>query len=188
LDLSELRGVDAAGILSLQALQAKGATIRGATPSIGQLLEGERREDREPGDSPTAKLRNVIIAAVVLSALVALALPARAADPLPSWNEGATKCSLVAFVDHVTQQGSLAFVPGARRDRRVPSQRHAVGRAADAFPGSVIKTNYEASGGRPARVNCTSLTIRAASPSVSTSSSAAGRCWQSTRPASVAGP
>ena len=36
-------------------------------------------------------------------------------DPLPSWNDGASKESIVAFVDKVTKPGSPEFVPPAER-------------------------------------------------------------------------
>ena len=36
-------------------------------------------------------------------------------DPLPSWNAGPTKASIVAFVDKVTKPDSPAFVPPAER-------------------------------------------------------------------------
>ena len=36
-------------------------------------------------------------------------------DPLPSWNEGAAKKSIIDFVARVTTQGSLDFVPPAER-------------------------------------------------------------------------
>ena len=39
----------------------------------------------------------------------------RAADLLPSWNEGAAKKSVVAFVEKVTNPGSPDFVPVAER-------------------------------------------------------------------------
>ena len=39
----------------------------------------------------------------------------QAADPLPSWNEGAAKQSIVEFVDKVTKEGSPDFVPPAER-------------------------------------------------------------------------
>lgn len=38
-----------------------------------------------------------------------------AADPLPSWNDGATKQSILEFVASVTAQGSSDFVPPAER-------------------------------------------------------------------------
>jgi len=40
---------------------------------------------------------------------------ARAADPLPSWNEGPAKQSIVAFVEKVTKPGSPDFVPVPER-------------------------------------------------------------------------
>ena len=40
---------------------------------------------------------------------------ARAADPLPSWNDGQAKQSIVAFVEKVTKEGSPDFVPVAER-------------------------------------------------------------------------
>ena len=38
-----------------------------------------------------------------------------AQDPLPSWNDGKTKKSIVAFVEKVTKEGSPDFVPPAER-------------------------------------------------------------------------
>jgi hypothetical protein len=56
----------------------------------------------------------------VLTALpVLLALPALAqtgaTDPLPSWNDTATKKAIVTFVERVTKQGSPDLVPPAER-------------------------------------------------------------------------
>jgi len=39
----------------------------------------------------------------------------QAADPLPSWNDGPTKQSIVTFVEKVTTPGSPGFVPPAER-------------------------------------------------------------------------
>jgi phosphoglycolate phosphatase-like HAD superfamily hydrolase len=36
-------------------------------------------------------------------------------DPLPSWNEGATKSTIVAFVENVTKEGSPGYVPPPER-------------------------------------------------------------------------
>ena len=41
--------------------------------------------------------------------------PSQAADPLPSWNDGAAKKSIIAFVAKVTKEGSPDFVPPAER-------------------------------------------------------------------------
>jgi len=40
---------------------------------------------------------------------------ARAADPLPSWNDTAPRKTIIAFVERVTKQGSPDFVPPAER-------------------------------------------------------------------------
>jgi hypothetical protein len=47
--------------------------------------------------------------------LLLLSVSANATDPLPSWNEGATKQSILAFVAKVTQVGSPDFVPVPER-------------------------------------------------------------------------
>lgn len=48
--------------------------------------------------------------------LLVLGTPAFAqTDPLPSWNEGPAKASIVAFVDKVTRPSSPDFVPPAER-------------------------------------------------------------------------
>ena len=52
-------------------------------------------------------------------ALLAIALAglttAKAQDPLPSWNDGKTKQSIVTFVEKVTKEGSVDFVPPNER-------------------------------------------------------------------------
>ncbi|MGH7389192.1 MAG: HAD family hydrolase [Candidatus Rokuibacteriota bacterium] len=52
-------------------------------------------------------------------ALAVLGLPpapgVHAADPLPSWNEGAAKKAVVGFVAEVTKEGGRDFVPPAER-------------------------------------------------------------------------
>lgn len=53
---------------------------------------------------------NFVIAAVFSSMALA-----RTADPLPSWNDGKTKQSIVEFVRKVTTKGSPDFVPPAER-------------------------------------------------------------------------
>ncbi len=56
-----------------------------------------------------------LFATALLIALAFTTSPARAADPLPSWNDGAAKKSLVDFVAKVTTEGSPDFVPVAER-------------------------------------------------------------------------
>lgn len=57
------------------------------------------------------------IRALVALALVFVAATAALAgdDPLPSWNDGAAKTSILAFVDKVTTAGSPDFVPVEER-------------------------------------------------------------------------
>jgi len=59
-------------------------------------------------------MRNIfkIIFIVVLTVTANIVL---AADPLPSWNEGGAKKSIVTFVEKVTNAGSPDFVPEAER-------------------------------------------------------------------------
>jgi hypothetical protein len=62
-------------------------------------------------------MRRVLLAAIALN--VPLAFGARAsaqtAGPLPSWNEGKAKQSIIDFVAKVTREGSPDFVPPAER-------------------------------------------------------------------------
>ena len=52
-----------------------------------------------------------IIAAALLAALAfTITTIARAADPLPSWNDGPAKKSIITFVERVTREGSPDFV------------------------------------------------------------------------------
>jgi phosphoglycolate phosphatase-like HAD superfamily hydrolase len=51
----------------------------------------------------------------LLFVLAGLPTLARAADPLPSWNDGAAKSAIVTFVEAVTKDGSPDFVPPAER-------------------------------------------------------------------------
>jgi len=55
-----------------------------------------------------------LLVALAVAVTVPLSL-ARAADPLPSWNEGATKRAIVAFVSATTTAGASTFVPPAER-------------------------------------------------------------------------
>ena len=51
-----------------------------------------------------------------LVALLTLGLPAQAqTDPLPSWNDGASKQAIITFVKDTTTQGNPKFVPPAER-------------------------------------------------------------------------
>ena len=43
------------------------------------------------------------------------ALAARAAEPLPSWNDGASRRAIIAFVEKVTEEKGGSFVPSSER-------------------------------------------------------------------------
>jgi len=60
--------------------------------------------------SAFAALPSALLVAAVLTATIA-----RAQDPLPSWNDGAAKQSIITFVDKVTKPGSPDFVPAPER-------------------------------------------------------------------------
>src|SRR5262245_1199418 len=55
-----------------------------------------------------------LLVSIGTSALL-LGAPARPDDPLPSWNDGAAKKSIVEFVSKVTTPGTPGFVPQATR-------------------------------------------------------------------------
>src|SRR6476619_7154865 len=57
-----------------------------------------------------------VVRTLAFAATVALlAAAARAQDPLPSWNDGPAKQSIITFVEKVTKEGSADFVPPAER-------------------------------------------------------------------------
>ncbi|MCX6483136.1 MAG: hypothetical protein NT146_07665, partial [Mycobacterium sp.] len=63
--------------------------------------------------------RNVLRGAwlAVLAVLVVLvsSCARAAADPLPSWNDGAARAALVSFVERTTNESSPDFVPAPER-------------------------------------------------------------------------
>ena len=52
---------------------------------------------------------------MTLGLVLALARPALAADPLPSWNDGSARKAILAFVQRVTTEGGPDFVAPAER-------------------------------------------------------------------------
>ena len=58
---------------------------------------------------------NKLLATALVWVLAVTSAIASAADPLLSWNEGAAKKSIVAFVEKVTKESSADFVPVAER-------------------------------------------------------------------------
>lgn len=62
------------------------------------------------------KTNPVLIAMqVLLLAGAILAHNTQAADPLPSWNKGASKSAIIDYVDSVTKAGSATFIPVPQR-------------------------------------------------------------------------
>jgi phosphoglycolate phosphatase-like HAD superfamily hydrolase len=63
------------------------------------------------------KIRNAFasVVAVLIATLSFAAQPARAQDPLPSWNDTGPKKAIIAFVAKVTKEGSADFVPPTQR-------------------------------------------------------------------------
>jgi hypothetical protein len=62
----------------------------------------------------TAHIRK-LLAAALLGTLAFTTTVSRAADPLPSWNDGLGKQAIVLFVEKVTKPGLPDFVPPAER-------------------------------------------------------------------------
>lgn len=60
-------------------------------------------------------MKHVLRAAVVLAVILIFCQTARAADPLPSWNDGPTKAAILDFVGKVTTDGTANFVPVEER-------------------------------------------------------------------------
>ncbi len=60
-------------------------------------------------------LRRVVLCSLLMFILVSAVTSARAADPLPSWNDGSAKKKIIEFVSKVTTAGSPDFVPVAER-------------------------------------------------------------------------
>jgi hypothetical protein len=76
--------------------------------------------DMKSGSVSSGLNRRVLLSAAALSSLFVPALPAikqaqAQTDPLPSWNDGASKTAIADFVARVTQQGGPDFVPPAER-------------------------------------------------------------------------
>lgn len=64
---------------------------------------------------PQAFPISLILGALLVDAAVLTASTARAADPLPSWNDNAAKQAIVSFVEKVTRENSSDFVPVPER-------------------------------------------------------------------------
>ncbi|HQQ75641.1 MAG TPA: HAD family hydrolase, partial [Pseudomonadales bacterium] len=60
-------------------------------------------------------MKNLKSFALVFLFFFSYALPAFSEDPLPSWNDGAAKKSIITFVEKTTNEKSPDFVPGPER-------------------------------------------------------------------------
>ena len=60
-------------------------------------------------------LRGALMALATLMLAALSPGVAHAEDPLPSWNEGASKAAIISFVERVTTEGSAGFVPVPER-------------------------------------------------------------------------
>jgi phosphoglycolate phosphatase-like HAD superfamily hydrolase len=61
-------------------------------------------------------MRTLLATSIAVWSALLAALPATAqTDPLPSWNEGAAKQTIVKFVEDATREGGTGFVPAAER-------------------------------------------------------------------------
>jgi phosphoglycolate phosphatase-like HAD superfamily hydrolase len=64
----------------------------------------------------TASFRHVGLAfGLIIAACLVPLLALAQSDPLPSWNDGAAKQSIISFVGRVTKSGGADFVPEAQR-------------------------------------------------------------------------
>lgn len=59
--------------------------------------------------------RSILMVFALIGALAFMTVASEAADPLPSWNDGPAKQSIISFVEKVTKPGSPDFVPGPER-------------------------------------------------------------------------
>jgi len=67
-------------------------------------------------DAMTSRRAFLAASAAACALLLAgCAAPARTVDPLPSWNDGTARQSIVAFVGKVTREGTADYVPPAER-------------------------------------------------------------------------
>src|SRR5229473_7368949 len=79
------------------------------------VYRGNKKEGNEMEHASISIGRRVLLAIAVGPALLASEQAHAQTDLLPSWNEGASKGAIVAFVARVTQQGGPDFVPSAER-------------------------------------------------------------------------
>ena len=59
--------------------------------------------------------RAVLTLSVLLASFLVSSISIAQTDPLPSWNQGTAKQSILDFVGRVTKSGGVEFVPQAQR-------------------------------------------------------------------------
>lgn len=64
---------------------------------------------------PPSSVLKLGLSLLLLLGLLGGTAVAQAADPLPSWNDGKTKQSIISFVEKTTKEGSSDFVPQEQR-------------------------------------------------------------------------
>ena len=106
----------------MEAVSAAGAATRVARRRCRGAASGQRgrpfassRRQRDHGDRRGSRSRRRARARRLLALSRSAADAARAADPLPSWNDGPAKARIVGFVKAVTDTGSPDFVAPADR-------------------------------------------------------------------------
>src|SRR6185295_2839983 len=97
------------------ARQATAGLLARANLTPNMINSSNQRKRSEDALFPLPIPVQNYLTAVLAGALTFVATFARAAESLPSWNDGAAKRSIMAFVERVTKEGSLDFVPAAER-------------------------------------------------------------------------
>ena len=88
--------------------------------------------------------------------VITIVVTAQTNDPLPSWNEGATKQAITNFVNDVTTAGGSRYVPLAQRIATFDNDGTLW---AEQVIGSTIKTEFELRDGTPVLVRLPELNL-----------------------------
>jgi len=90
---------------------AIGGSVKGSSPTFP-----DRTTRRSTRSAPKEAARlSAPLRVLVLLYLLLAAVAARAAEPLPSWHDTASRQAILAFVERVTREGSPDFVPPIER-------------------------------------------------------------------------
>jgi hypothetical protein len=101
-------------------------------------------------------MTRTLVGALLAAVTAGGAASAQAADPLPGWNDGAARRSIVAFVETVARQGGPGYVPPAERiavfdnDGCLWSEQPSI--PPEQVVGSSIKARFELREGKPVLV------------------------------------